>query len=54
MINPKNKLRICLIFVVLLAAAIGALYYYYAGENVSEWGQGTLITIIHRGIGYGT
>lgn len=44
MFSPKNKLRMCLIFVVVLAISMGMLYYYYTSENIQEWGQGTLIT----------
>lgn len=46
MISPKNKLRMCLIFVVVLAISIGLLYSFYADESIEQWGQGTLITIM--------
>lgn len=45
-ISPKNKIRLCLIFVVLLAITVGTFYYFYTGESINEWGQGTLITAI--------
>ncbi len=46
MISPKNKLRLCLISVVLLAVFAGAIYYWYGEVNVEDMSQGTLITII--------
>lgn len=46
MVSPKNKLRLCLISVVLLAIFAGAIYYCYGDDDMDEWGQGTLITII--------
>lgn len=46
MISPKNKLRLCLISVVFLAVFAGAIYYWYGENEVAEWNQGTLITIV--------
>lgn len=46
MISPKNKLRLCLISVVLLAVFAGGIYYLWGEEEIEEWGQGTLITIM--------
>lgn len=45
MISPKNKLRMCFLFMVLVAVIIGGIYYYNVGMNVEEWGQGTLVMI---------
>lgn len=47
MISPKNKLRLCLISVVLVAVFIGAIYYCCTELAMEEHGQGTLITIIN-------
>ncbi len=50
MISPKNKLRMCFLFIVAATIVGGTIYYYYTGAVVDQWGQGTLITIIPRGI----
>lgn len=46
MINPKNKLRLCLIFVVLAAVLSGTIYYWYDEDENRDWNQATLITIV--------
>lgn len=47
MVSPKNKLRLCLISVVLLVVLVGALYYVFRDDNGEHLGQSTLVKVIY-------
>jgi len=49
--KSRRRLRICLFCVILMAIAIGIIYYFYdvrGGEKISE---GTLITCVKNWVG---
>lgn len=47
--KAKRRVRICLIFVVMLAVIMGFFYYYNALDDETLEGEGTLITAVHSG-----
>lgn len=47
MVSPKNKLRLCLIFVVLLVVFVGTMYYMFGDEQEEHLGQSTLVKVIY-------
>lgn len=47
--RAKMKVRICLIFVVMLAVILGIVYYYKELSDDKLEGEGTLITMVPFG-----
>ena len=43
--EARKKLRICLIFVVMLAVLIGCIYYFGEKDESDDVNKGTLIMI---------
>ena len=43
--NPRNKLMVCLIFVILITTVIGCIYYYGVESRDKPSVQGTLIKV---------
>ena len=47
--RAKRKVRVCLIFVVMLAIVMGIIYYYNELNDDTVEGEGTLITTVPFG-----
>ena len=47
----RRRIRVCLLLVVLTAAAVGLVYYFYDVRGVGSVADGTLIAILQNGWG---
>lgn len=43
--KAKKRVRVCLLFVIILAAVMGILYYYHGLDEKNMQAEGTLVSL---------